>query len=104
MTYVIKLSPDHPANVDEITTVAIPYDMMGYIPWDAIKYDDSIVDVSDKVSKEVESAWIAGSMWGWHVPGAKEAHYFVKAIEARERNKNEDSLENYEAAFPGAIS
>jgi hypothetical protein len=81
MTYVIKLSPDHPANV-MITTVAIPYDMKGYIPWDAIKYDDNIVDVSDKVSKDVEMAWIAGSMWGWHVPGAKAAHDYVNGREA----------------------
>ena len=103
MMYVVKLAANHPANV-MIMTVAMPYDMKGYVPWDAIKYNDTVVAVSDEVSEEVEKAWIAGSMWGWHVPGAKAARDFVKAKAARERSKNVDSIDNYEAAYPGAIS
>ena len=103
MTYVVKLDADHPANA-MIMMVAMPYNTKGYVPWDAVKYDDNVIDVSDEVSKEVEMAWTAGSMWGWHVPGAKAAHDFVKAKAARERSKNVDSIDNYEAAFPGAIS
>jgi len=76
MMYVLKLAANHPANV-MIMTVAMPYDMKGYVPWDAIKYNDNVVDVSDEVSEEVEKAWIAGSMWGWHVPGAKAARDYV---------------------------
>jgi len=81
MMYVVKLAANHPANV-MIMTVAMPYNTKGYVPWDAIKYDDNVVDVSDKVSKEVEMAWTAGSMWGWHVPGAKAAHDFVNGRKA----------------------
>ena len=63
MIYVIKLPADDDYNV-LIIPVAIPYGMKGYVPWDAIKYDDNVIDVTDEVSEEVKSAWIGGSMWG----------------------------------------
>ena len=72
MIYVIKLPADDDYNV-LIIPVAIPYGMKGYVPWDAIKYDDNVIDVTDEVSEEVKSAWIGGSMWGWDKKVAEAA-------------------------------
>ena len=81
MIYVIKLPADDDYNV-LIEPIAIPYGMDGYVPWDAIKYDDNVVDVTDKVSEEVKSAWIGGSMWGWDKKPAAAAVEYVKGRKA----------------------
>ena len=79
MIYVIKLSSDDDYNVLAIP-VAVPYLMKGYVPWDAIKYNDNVIDVTEMVSKEVKSSWIGASMFDWSAPVAKEAHEFVKGL------------------------
>tara|TARA_Y100000310_G_scaffold106143_2_gene104672 strand:- start:6597 stop:6857 length:261 start_codon:yes stop_codon:yes gene_type:complete len=82
MNYYLTLGADHPSN-DLIAPVGLPYGIKGLLVGDAfssLTYSDHMIDISDKVSKEVESSWIGASMFGWSAPVANKAHEFVKGL------------------------
>ncbi len=79
LTYVVTMPADDKYNdLDE--TLAMPYGMKGFLAWDLIRYDDNVVDITDKVSSRVRASWIAASMWGWDTRIAEDAIKYVAGL------------------------
>jgi len=77
--YVIKLEVDDDYNTDSFP-VAVTYGLEGYWKYDDVMKFDNVIDVTDKVSEEVKSAWIGGSMWGWDKKVAEAAVKWMNPI------------------------
>ena len=83
MNYYLTLGADHPDNELNDSPIGLPYLVEGYLigkRFTDLVYSDNMIDISDKVSKEVEASWIGASMFGWSVPAAIKPHEFVKGL------------------------
>lgn len=91
----MKKNPKHicviivPGNPKETAIGIVMYGEEGYYP---STYNDrasldgcrELVDLLNGrlgITREVEDAFLAGSMFGWNVPGADPAHAYVKLRE-----------------------
>ena len=75
-----------PGNPVETAVGVVQYEEAGYY---GSTYNDranleecrKLVDLINGrlgITREVEDAFLAGSMFGWHVPGAAKAHEYVR--------------------------